>query len=240
MAITASPHLRVLILLSVITLLSSCGSSGGRNKERFKEQLRVVHAAPSLGTLTLLQNGKPIVAGVTYATATQYVEIDESLEGIPDIFTVRINPDFVLSPIEVEELVNSDYKKTVILTEDSDGLPELTFIEDPRTEIPRGESRIRFLNGNLKESTADLFITAPSSSLTGRSADVAGLIFKEVSSRFAIEPGTYRIRVRSTGKTPSIILDTQEYPVGVGEELLFIFLEKRGGGTPYTYLSLTD
>jgi len=240
------------ILICFSPLLSSCGGGGGGSGERSREQLRFVHAAPSLGAATLLQDGRPIISGISYGKASDYVDIDESVEGVTTVFSIRITPEFIVPTLAVTESVTTPYIKTVILTETA-GVPELTFLEDATTSATtEGESTIRFINANAAQPTVDVYVTPPDTTLTGRIPVLSALAFKGASVSFPVEPGDYRVRIvapptagttateTSGSSTTTIkpIFDSNTYAIEGDEQLSFYFLEKRGGGKPYTSLTI--
>ena len=254
--------MRIVSITLFIMLFSgfiACGSGGGSGGgERIKERLRIVHAAPSLGVITVLQDGIPIGKGLSYGNSLDYFEIEEGKSK----FTVRVDPEFVLPTSSTEEEVTGPYKKTLLITETS-GTPVLTFIADQTdTPVPDGESRIRFLNAAAQAGAVDVYITAPSTPLSGRTAVATGLAEKSVTDYFPAEPGEYRIRIAgsssgsgatssaassassgSSGSSgspsgPNVIYDSRTYAIESGEEITFMLLEKRGGGKPYRGLSL--
>lgn len=232
--------LHLALLLFISSLLTACGSGGGGGSgERSQERLRFVHAAPSLGMATILLDGAPIIRDIRYGNASPYIEIDETI-GEKSIFTARINPEFALPTAPLEAKIDSPYRKTLLLTEEA-GVPSLTLLDEPLIEPTSGESLLRFVNANGKEAAVDIYVTSPSTTLSGRTAVVSQLAFKGVSTAFPTEPGDYRIRVGVTaaGETaPTVLYDSKTYSIDADESYTFIFLEKRGGGKPYTALTI--
>jgi hypothetical protein len=261
------PLLLGLTVTLIAGLLASCGvsSSGG---EAIREKLRVVHAAQTLGKITILKDEKEIIQDLSYGAASDYIELDENAESV---FSIRVDPEFVIPVLAVEEDVTGPYKKTLLVTEVA-GQPVFTFIQDKTTtEIPSGESRIRFVNAAASATTMDVYVTGFNTSLSGRTPVVSALAFKGTSSYFPTDPGDYRIRIAiaaaSTGSsssstasaaassaatsaatsstssestTPEISFDSKLYPVGAGEEITFYMLDDRGGGKPFRSLSVTS
>lgn len=228
-----------LFLLGSILSCGSLGSSAG-GKESVTEKLRIVHAAPSLGAITILQDEKPINSALSYGKATEYIELDETTEAV---FSIRVTPEFVLPILAVKEAIVGPYKKTLLVTE-SAGQPVLTFIADQTaTKIPGDESRLRFVNAASAAKTIDVYVTSPTTPLKGRSPIVSKLAFLATSSYFATSPGEYRIRIvadsTTTTETPEPDFDLNTFLVDSGEEITFLLLESKGGGKPYESLTLS-
>jgi len=257
-------NLSLFILLSLLIFAVSCGmSGGGGGDEQLTEKLRVVHAAPTLGKITILQDEKPIVERMLYGTGSEYVELDENSASI---FSIKVEPEFVIPILAVEEDVTGPYKKTLMVTE-SGGQPVFTFIADQTaTELPTDESRLRFINAASTSESIDVYVTSPTTSLQNRTPIASKLEFLKASSYFPTTPGDYRIRIAvntatdttttttatsataaaatttdtssTSSSTPDIDYDSSDYPIDSGEEVSFILLEARGGGRPYRGLTL--
>lgn len=222
-----------ILLCSALFALIACGGGGGGNSENSRELLRVVHAAPTLGTITVTQDGSPFVTGLTYGQASAYVDIVESA-GAPSVFGVRVEPEFTVPSVTAEETITFPYIKTLLITETS-GVPEVTFLDDTATQLPDGQGRVRFVNANVAAGAIDIYFTDPSIPITGRTPEVTALAVKGVSSSFTVVPDDYRVRMTKTAVT-SLIFDSKIFPVADGLDLTFYLLEKKGGGTRYTSL----
>ncbi len=212
--------------------------------------MRIVHAAPTLGSITVLLDGDPVISGVNYGEGSPYVTIPKSGESGESTFQIKVNPEFIVSAVTHTEEITSPWFKTLLLTETA-GAPVLTVLDDSADDLSDEQSSLRFINANAAVTKIDTYVTPPNLTLSGRTPLVSGLEYTKASGIFPLEPEDYQIRITGvaaattgagattttgTGVTtttlPKVLYNSGSYFIGPDEEVSLYFIEAKGGGTP--------
>lgn len=223
--------IKKLFLLLLIINIASCGGSSGESQP---EGFQIINAAPNFNTIDVAIGVDPVLAQVSYAKSSGYLEVSEG-EGIP----LRIRTDDDVIPSITESLtIETGKNYTYLVTQEEEAIKG-TLLDDDNTKPDPSLFRIRFINAGLTSSNVDVYITKPNQEIGDKTPIVSDLAFKKSSDYQAIDNGNYRIRITRTGKQ-KILYDSDEVSFSEGKVISLIFLEKKGGGSPFRATILED
>ena len=183
---TQLPHVRSLLLLPLLAALVAIGvggcDSGGANGGGPTAQVRVLHASPGAGDLTIVADGNEVASGLSFRrefanpSITDYRDVpaDGAIEVQGDDGTVLASVD--AGPID------ADQQYTVVVTGDAaDGrsAPQAVVLSDDLPDLGDDEVGLRFVHASAEAPAIDLF-QVPAGGTTGDDNRIAsGMTFTE-------------------------------------------------------------
>jgi uncharacterized protein DUF4397 len=200
-------------------------------------RLRFVNASPDTTRAKAVNvriDGVPWVANQAYKAGTGYVL---ALPGERQV-EVRKTTDttVVVLTQAVTVAANGDY--TVLPT----GLaPDLTglVLDDDNVAPPAGNVRIRIVHASPAAGAVDVYVTAPGADLATETPDTTNLGYRSASAYLTLPVGSHRIRWTAPG-TITVVGDTTTAALATGQIRTVALLDRAGGGTPHTYVILSD
>lgn len=235
---------KLFLLLVLSSILSGCGSGGGG--EQFKERLVIINGAPKTGSVNVFADTQTLVTDLPYGTDTGTIEAPE---GAKVQLTVTSETQVVPgTPLEAK--IDSGSSNVLLVGQDGATL-QMTLLARDDSQTPKGRARLSILNGAATAKAIDVYITAPTTSLKGRTPDIAALDVSKASSNIVLLEGEYRIRIANAAATtttattdttvattPKTVYDSGTFTLTAGTNEYVVLLERKGGGRPYSALFL--
>jgi hypothetical protein len=213
-------------------------------------RLRVVNAVPDPtrgGTENVKIGDQVFAVNLAYGAATGYQRVYTG----PRDLHVRRTSDTTIKVLDQTFAVDADKDFTAfalgkLTTNGGTGIAAV-LLPDDNSAPTTGNVKLRFVNASPAAGSVDIYITAPTASITTLTPDVSGLNFASATAYLVKAAGTYRVRVTTTA-TKTVILDITQTagtappsPVipalpalTAGSIRTIAILDKSGSGTPIT------
>jgi Domain of unknown function (DUF4397) len=180
-----------LLLMTSVVLTLACGAGNS--------QIRLLNASPGESALTASVGGTAIGTTVNYGTASSYVSVPSGSAtlGVEAAGTTNllINESITLSPSTYYTVLAGNYSSAI----------NATILTDDNTTPTSGNVSLRIVNASPALGTADVYVLAPGSSLSGASATVSNLNVASASGYQSLSAGTYEVYFTQPGQKSAII-----------------------------------
>ena len=219
----------VAVMAFAAAALAGCGSSGGSDKNG---SVRLVNATLTHASITLLENGDPIVTGTAKDTASDYVDVDS---GSPSL---QINDATTGAVLSVTAPTVAEDQKFALVAYESGGAVRTSVITEGTPVPPANTAIIRVFNAATDAGSIDVYITDPSVDITTLSSPTftftasTSVQASNFLSFGAPSPAgaTYRVRVTGTGNPSDLRLDIPSVTL-LSQRVATVILTPTAGGT---------
>lgn len=106
--------------------------------------------------------------------------------------------------------------------------------------VAPGEAKVRIIHLALAPGFVSVYLTPPTGELDSATPIITILEFAAASPYVRIPPGTYRVRVTSTGVPNFVIVDSGRITVSAGSVRTLLLTDAPGGGLPTTLSIISD
>jgi len=192
----ADQTLNVLALVSIAS--PPCTEVLGLEGTSEDACVRVVHAAPGSGAVDVYVNDSPLITGLDFGTATEYVALPSG-EGRAVRVTAAETP-IEEAIIEVDIALEAGQAYEILATGEQDNLEVLTSGVDLRP-VPEDQARFRVIHASPDAGGVDVAIEEGATLSEG-------IDFRGIAEYIAIDEGEYTIQVRVAGEQ-TVALSTE-------------------------------
>ena len=214
-----------------------CGSGGGGGtNENSPERIRIVHAAPDAGALSVILDEDEAVSSLPYGEFTEYLPSPEGKE-----VRIRVYSESEVIPIideKKEILSGKDYSLYLLEEADSDTVV-LQLGTDTNTPPDDGQFRLRIGNFSPTNATVDVYLLKPDGRVRDSTPAAAAVAYKAFTKYFDIDAGEFVVKI-TAADSKTVLLDTGVISGKDGEVRTVVVLEKEGGGKPLSSQYLLD
>jgi hypothetical protein len=221
------------LLLATAALTAACSDDDGNSGPAGEARVRVVHASPDAPDVDVLVDGAPVLTGVPYLAASEYLEVAPGSRKLAvnaaGTATTVIDADVIL-------VDGTDY--TVIASGLLDAIEPIV-LQDDNSEPSAGLARVRAVHGAASAPAVDIYVTAPDADLAATLPVLTGVEFGDVADYIEAPAGDYHVRVTPTG-TKTVVIDSGLLTLENGQVRTAIAVDAPGGGGPFDLLLLED
>jgi hypothetical protein len=216
-----------------LTALVASGCSDDSNGPNATAQLRVVHGSPDAPAVDVLVDGQPVLTGVAYLGASNYLSVSAGTRNI------KVNAAGTATTVIDASLTKVANTATTVLATNLLANIEPLVLTDDLTDPAAGNIKLRLVHGAPNVGEVDVYITAPGADIGAETPALTAVPFKGASGYLEVPAGQYQVRVTPTG-TKTVAIDTGALTFTAGQIRTGIAVEAAGGGTPLTALLLAD
>lgn len=191
-------------LLAVGLALLGCG--GATTSDSGVAELRVIHASPDAGTVSVSYHENVFATGLEFLDA--YPSSDTAAlsveSGSGDIAFAADSTTLATASFNLAD----GRLGTAVLAGSASGSDGLKILaaSDPKSSLSTAQGHLRFYHASTATSTVDVYITGTSESLSGLTPTINNLSRYAVSDLISLDPGSYRIRV-TPSDSQDVLLD---------------------------------
>jgi hypothetical protein len=211
-----------LLSLCLIVLTAACGQG--------KARVRVMNASPDESNLDFLIDSKAVASSVTYGAAGSYLSVNQGSRH----FQVEASGS-TTSLIDQTISLSSSADYTFLAANYSSSITGVVFTDD-NTAPSSGNLKLRIVNASPSLATADVYIVAPGTNISGVNPTISSLAFKAASSYQPLSAGNYEVLLTAPGQK-SAYIDTGSLAFSASQIRTFVALNSRAGGFTYSVLS---
>jgi hypothetical protein len=228
---------RTSLLASAAVLLTvACDPTGNVGPSAPATRFRFMNAVVDATALAVREDGVVLASGVSFGNVSgaQSITADSSILQVS-----RSSDNFLLG---LDTLVAVSGRMYTMYGVGTVGNFKSLIVVDDTTFADSGFFKVRFVHGVEDESGfgLDLYVTAPSTDITGITPQIASLSYGAVSSYFANDTAARRLRVTRAGQT-TVILDTTFIGAFPDSQVVTVVAsEKAGGGPPFRFTAVVD
>jgi hypothetical protein len=182
-------------------------------------RLRVLHADDELATLDIILRGTRVLTGLTYATASDYLEVRPGQHLVEVIDRGR-------GWIEHRD-ISFTAGRSYTLVPCCALMPGSTLLSDDTGDPAAGNAKVRVVNF-ARLSPADIYVTAPGADLATE-APTFRMNALDASDYVELPAGDYQVRVTLWG-TKTVVIDSGTLRLAPGQVRTGIAVDTRGGG----------
>jgi hypothetical protein len=221
------------LLLAATTMTAACSDDDDNTGPEGEARVRVVHASPDAPAVDVLVDGAPVLSGVPYLAASDYLEV------APGSRNLAVNAAGTATTVidaDVSLVDGADY--TVI----AGGLLadiEPIVLQDDNSAPAGGLARVRAVHGAASAPAVDIYVTAPGADLAALTPALTGVEFGDVADYIEAPAGDYQVRVTPAG-TKTVVIDSGTLALESGQVRTAIAVDAPGGGAPFDLLLLQD
>jgi hypothetical protein len=222
--------LRSVLLLFAIGsfgLLSGCGSTG-------VAILRIIQVSPGTGSIDAFVSNTQVASALTYSNATSYVQV---ADGSHTVELTKAGQDNTSLYKQVVAIYANTYL-TIFAVNPSTSISELV-LTDNNTQPDSGDFKLRIVQVSPGAGVVDVYVTAPSSSITNIPATFRNLSYQTAETYLQLTAGSYEVRFTNAG-TKTVIADTAAFTPAVGDIDTVALADSPGGGAPYQAYDYVD
>jgi hypothetical protein len=204
--------LKLLLPILSAAILAACGGGGNDNFDDrvglAPPKVRLVHAIPAAGAVTLNRNGSAFstaTTGLAYKGASAYAETGTS----SDLWVVRTVAAPSVDVGSVTFNADTGHKYTFIAIPDTSPVTSLQMIDDPfNKSLVSDNAHVRVFNAALNATNVDVYLTATTTDINTVAPTFAAVGYKRAapatgSDALEAEGGAYLLRITAAGsKTP--------------------------------------
>lgn len=206
-----------IIIASLIA--TGCGSSNAN--------IRFFNAYPSPTALEMVVDSKAVTSGISYDQASSYVSVNpgsrhlqiEASGGSTIVADQNVTP-------------GSGSFNTVLVTQS-----QTRILTDSHSTPASGDISVRVINACLTLASADIYIVAPGTDITGVTPTFSNLAYPTASAYTQIASGTYEVIFVIPG-SKSEVFSSGSLSLSTGQVRTIVGLNGLGGG--YTTSVLAD
>jgi Domain of unknown function (DUF4397) len=204
-----------LLVVGASTLSVGCGSSSAR--------VRLLNAAPLESSLDMLVANKTVASGVAYGTASSYASVSS---GSPNL---QIEASGTTNALVNQTItVNSGSDNTVLATNSSSSVSAVV-LTDNNAAPASGQIEIRVVNASATLGTADIYILAPGTSISGVNPTVSSLAFGSATGYQPLTAGSYEVFFAPAGQK-FVSIDSGSQSFTTGQIRTIVGLDGQNGG----------
>jgi hypothetical protein len=205
----ADNTLALLPLVTVVTV--PCAEVLGLEGGSEDTCIRVVHAAPGTAEADIYLNDSPLVQGLAYGTATEFIVVPESDDHNFQVVAAGGTPDDgELLQDDLDFDSRSAYE--VVITGNPDDL-EIKTAELDLSPLPDGQARVRFTHASPDAEGVDV-------ALADGDALFEGVDYRDITDNSTIDAGSYTLELR---KDDSVVLSGDvEFTAGMVYDVIAI------------------
>lgn len=229
--------LKLLTPVLCTMLLAACGGGGDDSFDDraglAEPKIRLVHAMPLVGDVTLYRNGtayEPSTTALAYKAATNYAEVPKAR----DLWSVRTDTTPAVEIGSVTFDADTGHKYTLIAIPDTNPETTLQMIDDPYDKgITSDNARVRVFNAALNAQNVDVYLTSPTADLATATPTFPAVGFKRAAPEtgndsLEVEGGAYLLRITTAG-TKTVIFSS---PVDLAKNADWLLLPIPASVTP--------
>ena len=192
--------------------------------------VRFIHAIPDAPEITISVENSTFVEKLAYGQATELKNIKASTR-IISIKQSSDNQSLITFQTEFKE----NEPATLGLIGNVSKIEAVRLEEKEATPLP-GKARVRVWTLAPNLPSADVYFTNPTDEdLTSKTPNFKGLAQKVQTTFVDLEPASYRIRLTSAD-SKNAISDTGSIALEANQVVLFLALDKAGGGIPVSLI----
>jgi hypothetical protein len=181
----ADNSLALLPLVTVVTV--PCAEVLGLQAGSDDSCIRVVHAAPGTSETDVYVNDSPVVQGLTYGTATEFIAVPESDDHKLQVVAAGGAPgDADLLDDDLDFDSRSAYE--VVITGNPDDL-EIKTAELDLSPLPDGQARVRFIHASPDAEGVDV-------ALEDGETLFEGVDYRDITDNSTIDAGSYSLQLK--------------------------------------------
>jgi hypothetical protein len=181
----ADNTLAVLPLVTVVTV--PCADVLGLQGGSDDSCIRIVHAAPGTAEADIYLHDSPIVQGLTFGTATEFIAVPESDDHNLQVTAAGGAPgDGDLLGDELDFDDRSAYE--VVITGNPDDL-EIKTAKLDLSPLPDGQARVRFIHASPDAEGVDV-------ALADGATLFEGVDYRDITDNSTIDAGTYSLQLK--------------------------------------------
>lgn len=201
--------LKILAPVLASLLLAACG---GGSDDSFDDRvgiadpkIRVMHAIPLGGTVSLLRNGTAFgtaTSGLAYKSASAYADAQTQ----SDLWSVRTDATPSIEVGSVTFNADRGHKYTLIAIPDTNPVTSLQMIDDPFNKgLTTSNARVRVFNAALNAQNIDVYLTPTTQTdITAATPNFAAVGFKRAapatgSDSLEVAGGSFNIFITTAG-----------------------------------------
>jgi hypothetical protein len=204
-------------LLSVFLTSTGCGSSNAN--------VRLVNAITGTSSVDMLLDNKNTISGISYGTASGYVKVGGGSHNL--IVEVTGNT----SPLINQTFSFSSGDTTVVATNSS-----AVVLTDDNSAPSSGNIRIRVINASPSLGSADVYVVASGTSISGLNPTFSNLAYQSSSGYQSLAAGSYQVIFTPVGQQfAELTTNTQSF--STGQIRTVVALDNQGGGFTTSILS---
>lgn len=178
-------------------LLTACGGGGSDGPG----YVRLVNASTSNASLDLYVNDSKANSAVNINGAGDYASIGSGS------YTFYLKNAGSSTAVASSAQSVSDGVRNTLVAYNTAGTLRTRYLTDNQTAPTSGTAAFRVFNTSYEAGNVDIYVTAPTDSLTNATPNVSTLGGERFSSYSEITAGTYRIRVTGAGDETDVRLD---------------------------------
>ncbi len=212
---------RVLVLCFAFVLGASLGCSD--DDDEGTAVIRVMHAAKTLGRLTVLLDDDEVSKPLAYTEASDGFEVVIESEYIPRL---RVFAEGIAPPVvDIDLFVLEDSRNILVVYTRPDDSIANTLLRQSEFELLGEDFRLNIGHFAPSINTAiDAYIVNPDSSLDGQIPAASGISFSTVSTEVDIRQGIYE-SVVTRSRSLIALLRRGAFPFEAGRTFYAFFLD---------------
>jgi len=181
--------------------LTACGSGGGSGDSG---SIRLINATQSHPSLDLLANAAVATTGTALNTVSSYASVGT---GSP---VLQINDTGSSTAVATTSTTVTGNQHYALLAYESGGAVKTAVLTEDFATPTAGTGQFRIFDTAFDAGAIDVYITTPTADLNSASPAVSftAQIFVQSSLLLSYTPGTYRVRVTTSGSKTQVLLDT--------------------------------
>lgn len=251
--------LKILLPILSAAILAACGGGGNDNFDDrvglAPPKVRLVHAIPAAGTVSLLRNGTAFsgaTSGVAYKGASAYAETGTS----SDLWVVRTDAAPQVDVGSVTFNADTGHKYTFVAIPDTNPVTSLQMIDDPYNKsLTSDNAHVRVFNAALNANNVDVYLTPTTTDINTVNPTFAAVGYKRAmpatgSDSLEAEGGDYLLRITTAGtktvifRSPVTLAKNADWlllpiPASVAPNNIKVLVVQSDSGTPSLELTNT-
>jgi hypothetical protein len=189
-----------------------------------------MNAVPDETSVNALLDSNNFASSISYGTATAYTSTSSGARNL------QIEPTGATTAIiNTTITLNSGGSFTVVATNYSTGAAAVTLTDDLSAPTS-GNMKLRIVNAAPGLGTADVYVVAPGTDITGVTATASSLAFESASAYLTIPAGSYDVLFTLPGQKFAFI-DSGSLSWSAGQIRTLVSLNGQSGGFTTTVLA---
>jgi hypothetical protein len=201
-------------------LLTACGGSSGDDGPGY---VRFVNATSSYPSLDLYENDTKASAPVVTNTVSDYATIGSGS------YTFYLKPTGSSTAVVATIQSVNDGVHNTLVAYSTAGSVRTRYLTDNEAAPTVGTAKFRVFNTSYEAGNLDVYVTAPTDTLTNASPNAPTIGGEKFSGYGEITAGTYRIRVTAAGDKTDVRLDLPSVTLTDQQVLTMVLTSTPGG-----------
>lgn len=216
-----------------LTILTDLDSTPFIAAEDARSRVRVVHASADAPEVDIAVDGGNVLEDVPFGVGSDYLLLPA------DTYNIDVAASANSASVINADLPFASMTDYTIAAVNSLANIEPLVLQDDNSAPAAGNVKVRLVHAAPSAGSVDVYITGPSTDISGISPDIPSFMFKENSGYLEVPAGDYRVRITLAG-TKMVAIDTGTLSLSDGQIRTAFALDPAPGETAFGVLLLSD